>query len=91
MLNSGHLDELLAFLNPGRIDMLGLSSRVQLAYALTKKGSSAEAEKALLTSDGQVLNTKHPARRRRPTTIWRSLTLRSVRAMRPEPPLRANI
>lgn len=57
-LTSGHLDELLAFLSTGRIDLLGLSSRVQLAYVLAKKGSSAEAEKALLTSDGKILETK---------------------------------
>ncbi|EEA96603.1 tetratricopeptide repeat protein [Pseudovibrio sp. JE062] len=57
-LNSGHLDELLAFLLPGRIDLLGLSTRVQLAYALVKKGSSAEAEMALLTADGRILDTK---------------------------------
>lgn len=57
-LNSGHLDELLTFLNPGRIDQLGLSTRVQLAYALVKKGSSAEAEMALLTADGRILDTK---------------------------------
>ncbi|GHB34348.1 hypothetical protein GCM10007094_24350 [Pseudovibrio japonicus] len=57
-LNSGHLEELLTFLNPSRIDQLGLASRVQLAYALAKKGSSAEAEQALLTSDGKILDTK---------------------------------
>ncbi|SDR03125.1 tetratricopeptide repeat protein [Pseudovibrio sp. Tun.PSC04-5.I4] len=57
-LNSDHLNELLAFLETGRIDFLGLSSRVQLAYALLKKGSSAEAEMALLTSDGRLLDTK---------------------------------
>ncbi len=57
-LGAGHLDELLAFLNPGRIDLLRLSTRVQLAYALAKKGNSAEAEKALLTKDGRILDTK---------------------------------
>ncbi len=57
-VNSGHLEELLRFLEAGRIDFLDLSSRVLLAYALAKSDSSAEAEMALLTSDGKLLDTK---------------------------------
>ncbi|KZL17731.1 tetratricopeptide repeat protein [Pseudovibrio axinellae] len=61
-LNSGHLPELLDFLQAGKIELLGLSSRVQLAYALVKQGSSAEAEMALLTPEGKILSTKASGR-----------------------------